>query len=66
MARNPITEIDPPKKTTRAQFTTGKEMFTPGWDKRPSAEQKMDRVAERHAMGQKKTPIGRGTLKSKR
>lgn len=60
-----ITQIDPPKKTTRVQFSTGKEMFTPNWDKKSSSEQKMERVAERNSMGQKMTPIGRGTLKKR-
>jgi hypothetical protein len=66
MARNPIKRIDPPKTTARAQFSTFNEMFTPGWDKQPAALQKMDRVAERSAMGQKMTPLGPGTLKPAR
>ena len=57
MAKNPIKEISPPKKTTAAQYSKMSERFTPGWDKNCASEQKIARVAERTAMGQKKTPI---------
>lgn len=57
MAKNPIKEKSPPKKTTAAQFSKMSERFTPGWDKECASQQKMARVAERAAMGQKKTPI---------
>lgn len=60
------TQIDPPKRTTRAVFSGpafgGPECFTPGWDKEVSAAQGMVRADERRAMGQKKTPRYAGKL----
>lgn len=64
------TPIDPPKRTTKAVFSGpafgGRECFTPGWDKRVSGQQGMERADERKRMGQKQTPLYAGNLIPKR
>ena len=59
-------QIDPPKRTEKAVFSGpafgGRECFTPGWDKRVSAQQGMERADERRRMGQKMTPRYAGKL----
>ena len=67
MARGPrAKQIAPIKRTTAVQYSTPAEMFVPGWDDLPGAAQKMARNDERAKMGQKMTPIGRGTLRPSR
>lgn len=50
--------------TVKAQFMDagGSDCFVPSWDKYAGAEQAMRRNSKRAVMGQKKSPIGKGTL----
>jgi hypothetical protein len=50
--------------TVGAQYADpgGPDCFVPGWDKSAGAQQAMDHVRPRARMGQKMTPLGRGTL----
>jgi hypothetical protein len=50
--------------TVKAQYMdpSGPDCFVPGWDKSPGGAQAMDHIRPRARMGQKLTPIGRGTL----
>ena len=53
-------------QTVATQFSTGAEMFVPGWDKEMAAGQEMAHLKPRAKMGQKLTPIGCGTLRPRR
>jgi hypothetical protein len=55
-------------QTVGAQFADpgGDDCFVPGWDRKASAEQAMQRVKQRARMGAKKTPLGAGTLRPSR
>ena len=55
-------------ETTKAVFSdpAGNDCFVPGWDRFAGAQQQMARVAERDALGKKKTPLGRGTLRMRK
>jgi hypothetical protein len=67
MARKAITKVNATTNTVATQFSKFDEQWTPGWDKKPGADQAMSRVKTRVRMGTKLTPIGAGTLlKSKR
>lgn len=50
-------------RTTKAQFSSPSERFIHDWDSRAGVEQALTRTDARAAMGEKKTPIGRGTLR---
>ncbi len=56
-------KIEPGKETTKVQYATFPEMFVPGWDAEIGGGQKMARVEDRAAMGNKRTPLGPGTLR---
>lgn len=60
------TRIGNGKRTVACNYSGLSDYFVPGWDKKAGAEQAMDRVAERLAMGNKKTPLLGGALKPKR
>ena len=62
MARG-VKQLGPFTQTVRVQYSTPAERFVQNWDAKAGGEQKMVRVAERTKMGQKRTPIGAGTLK---
>lgn len=44
----------------KARYSSPSEMYITGWDKNCGSAQASIRAEERTAMGQKKTPIGRG------
>jgi len=55
------TEVVRPNRqtdTTRVNFTTGADRFTPNWDQYAGSQQGMHRVRAREAEGQVKVPPG--------
>ena len=55
--------IQPGKRTVAVMGSKPSDMFVPGWDDVPGHAQHQNRLDERRAMGQKMTPLTRGTLK---
>ena len=55
--------VDPGVRTTAGVGREFNDAFVPGWDKTAGAMQHYQRLAERQAMGQKTTPVGRTRLK---
>jgi hypothetical protein len=68
MPRRPgrMQNINPGKRTTAAQGSKMSEAYTPGWDAKLGQDQHRDRIDQREAMGNKKTPFGRTTLRPAR
>lgn len=56
--------MNSPKRTTVAVGSKPSEMFVQNWDKDAGhGQHRSDRLDPRLAMGNKKTPLGPGTLK---
>ena len=64
MARGRTTKLGSFTQTVSGnKVGSAADYFVRDWDKPPGAAQKMQRVAEREAQGQKMTPLGAGTTK---
>lgn len=59
----PAKKITPFTETVVTRYDTLAEAFPRDWDEMPGNMQGIKRVREREELGQKMTPIGRGTLR---
>lgn len=63
MAKGPNKRINGGIQTTRAQYSSFRESFTPGWDKGISGSQEQSHVRPRAEMGNKMTPRGASVIR---